>query len=83
MCKSLSKDSSQINSHVALAMDLYSTSTDDLEFVFCFFDFHNTRESPIKKQYPLMDFLLSGQDAQSKSAKPISFTEKEYGKRSP
>ena len=83
MCKSLSIDSNRINSQVALAMDLYFASADDLETVCCFFNFHDTRESPMKKQYPLMDFMLSGQDAQSESAKPLSSVEEEDEKRSP
>ncbi|MCH89133.1 hypothetical protein A2U01_0010026, partial [Trifolium medium] len=68
--KSFSKNKSQISSHVALDKALYSASEDDLETVVCFFSFHDTRDEPMKKQYPVVDFLVSRQPAQSESEKP-------------
>ena len=41
------KDKNYIISQVPLAIDLYSASTEDLETVCCFFDFHDMRESLI------------------------------------
>ena len=67
---------------MALVMDLYSTSVDDCDTVCCLFDFQETKEPPMKTQKPLIDFLLSGQTHQSKSAKPFnSMTEEEEKKR--
>ena len=37
-------------SQVATAMDLYSASAEDLKAVFCFLDFQDTKESPMKMQ---------------------------------
>ena len=48
-------------------MALYSTSTEDLETMDCFLNFHEIRESPKKTQYPVVDLLVSTQDAQSTS----------------
>ena len=48
-------------------MALYSASTEDLETMNCFLDFHEIRESPKKTQYPMVDLLVSTQDAQSTS----------------
>ena len=45
-------------------MALYSTSAEDLETMNCFLDFHEIRESPKKIQYPVVDLLVSIQDAQ-------------------
>ena len=53
----------------AEAMALYSASEEDLETVGCFLDFQKIRDFPSRKMYPLMDLLLSGQEAQSKSEK--------------
>ena len=44
-------------------MALYSTLVENLETVDYFFDFQGTNESPIKMQYPVIDLLVSGQDA--------------------
>lgn len=38
------------------------------ETVFCFLDFHDTRDVPRKTQHPVMDLRVSGQQAES--AKP-------------
>ena len=52
-------------------MDLYLASTEDLETVDCFFDFHDTKESPMKMLYPVTDLLVLGHEAQSTSANPF------------
>ena len=46
-------------------MALYSASTENLEITDCFLDFHEIKESPKKTQYPVVDLLVSTQDAQS------------------
>ena len=46
-------------------MALYSASTENLETTDCFLDFHEIKESPKKTQYPVVDLLVSTQDAQS------------------
>ena len=48
-------------------MALYSASTEDLETIDCFLDFHEIRESLKKMQKPVVDLLVSIQDAQSTS----------------
>ena len=48
-------------------MVLYSASAEDLETMDCLLDFHEIRESPKKIQYPVVDHLVSIQDAQSTS----------------
>ena len=50
-------------SHVAKAMDLYLASAEDLETIDCFFDFHDTKESPMKMLYPVTDLLVLGHEA--------------------
>ena len=52
MCKSLERERSHIISQVALAMDQYLALVEDLEIVCCFFDFHETRKSPMEIQKP-------------------------------
>ena len=47
-------------SQVQIAIALYSASAEDLETVDCFFDFHETNESPMNIQYPVIDLLVSG-----------------------
>ena len=49
-CRSLNKHWSYVSSHVAVTMDLYSASADDLETVLCFPVFHEMRESPRNTQ---------------------------------
>ena len=57
---------------MAFAMEWYSTSAVDLDTVCCFFDFQETKESPMKTQNPLIDLPVSRQVAQSKSAKAFN-----------
>lgn len=83
MCKSLYKESSHIISHVAFTIDLYSASADDLDTVCRFLDFQEIREFPMKTQKPLIDFLVSEQDAQSESAKPFSSVDEDDEKKMP
>lgn len=52
---------------VTYASDLYSASNEDLEIVFCFLDFHETKEFPNRMQYTIMDLLVRVQEAQSAS----------------
>jgi hypothetical protein len=51
---------------------LYSASEEDLDTVICFLAFHDTRDDPKKKQYPVVDLLVSMHPAQSASEKPSS-----------
>jgi len=44
---------------VAEARALYFASTDEHEKVDCFFDFQETKDLPIKKQYPNIECLVS------------------------
>ena len=55
------------------AIALYSASADDLEIVDCFFALQEINESPKKTQYPVTDFLVSGQEAQSESESEYAF----------
>jgi len=59
--KNLRSCLSQSNSEVIEAIALYSASVEDLETVGYFFDFQVRRESPMKIQKPVVDFLLSKQ----------------------
>lgn len=52
-------------SQQAAAIDLYSASAELLATTDCFFDFQLTKESPMKTQYPVIDFLVFGHPAQS------------------
>ena len=54
---------------------LYSASAEDLEIVFCFLAFHETKELPMKMQKPVTDFLVSKQDLQSASEKAFNWIE--------
>ena len=81
MCKSLNKVSIHINSHVAFAMALYSASTEDLEIVCYFFDFQETKESPMKTRITVIDLLVFGHAAQSESANPFKVMEVEAEKK--
>ena len=63
MCKPLSKEKSRIISQVALARDRYSALTGDFDTICCFFDFHETKESPMKMQKLLIHFLVFGKKA--------------------
>ena len=53
-----------------MVIALYSASTGDLETVDCFFNFHETNESPMNIQYPVTDLLVH--TAQSESVKPFT-----------
>ena len=55
-------------------MEQYSASAEDLPTVCCFLDFQDIIESPRNMQYPVIDLLVSGQDAQSESAKPLRWS---------
>ena len=66
-CKSFNRYNSHVTSHVVVAMDLYSALAEDLETMDCFFDLNDINESPRNTQYPVRDFLVSGQPAQSAS----------------
>lgn len=62
MCKSFMRENSHIISHIALVMDLYSASTEDLDNVYCFFNFQLAKESPMKMQNLLLDLMVFGRD---------------------
>jgi len=53
-------------------MALYSTLAEDQETLDCFLDFQETKESPMKIQYPVTDLLVSRHDAQSESVNPLT-----------
>lgn len=72
-CKSQRRKSNQTISHTTTAIELYSASANDLETIFCFLDFHETKESPKKIQKPIINLLVSGPDAQSTSAKALKW----------
>ena len=55
-------------SQVVKAVALYLASAYDLEPVDCFFVLQKINDSPKKTQYPVTDFLASGQETQSESA---------------
>jgi len=70
-------------SHVVVASALYSASEEDLETVFCFFVFQETREFPRNIQNLVTLFLVSGQAAQSESLKPLIWISVSAGKKRP
>ena len=80
MLKSRRRDNNHTSSQVTFAIALYSTSADDRGTVFCFLDFHETREFPRKIQNPLIDRLESLQATKSASAKALSWVVEEEGK---
>ena len=53
-------------------MNLYSASAEDNETVACFLDFQEIGLPPMVMKYPLTDFLVVGQAAQSESQKASS-----------
>jgi hypothetical protein len=63
MFRSFIKYNSQMSSQVAVDKALYSASDEDLDTVICFLAFHDIRDEPRKKQYPLVDLLVSMQPA--------------------
>ncbi|PNX59426.1 hypothetical protein L195_g059683, partial [Trifolium pratense] len=56
--KALKSCFSHNNSEVTAANALYSASADDLDTVTCFFDLQDTKDSPMKMQNPVVDFLV-------------------------
>jgi hypothetical protein len=68
---------------VAEAKALYSASAEEHETVGCFFDFHETKDLPMKKQYPEMERRVSIQPPQSASLKPSNWSSEEWGKNKP
>ena len=70
-------------SHVAAAIALYSAFVKDLEMVDCFLDFQETKDSPIKMQYPIIDLLVSGHEAQSESVMPFTCNSDAIEKNTP
>ncbi|KAK4711461.1 hypothetical protein R3W88_005974 [Solanum pinnatisectum] len=57
----------QMISATALAILMYSASAELLLIVCCFLDFQDIRESPSFTIYPITDFLVLRQVAQSES----------------
>ena len=54
-----------------MAIALYSNTVDDLDIICCFLDFQETKEFPIKTQYPMVDLQVSGHATQFASAKAL------------
>ena len=71
--KSFNRASNQVISQTVKAMALYSASAKDLETIDCFLDFHEINESPKNTQNPVVDLLVSTQDAQSASVKAFKW----------
>lgn len=61
----------QTISHTATAIALYSDSADDLETICYFLDFQETKDSPMKTQYPVVDLQVLGHAAQFASANAL------------
>ncbi|KAK8369830.1 hypothetical protein V6Z11_A01G136900 [Gossypium hirsutum] len=64
-----------LNQTIFAAVDailLNSASTDDLEIIFCFLNFHEINEFPIFTQYLVTNFLNIRQYAQSESQYAIN-----------
>jgi hypothetical protein len=57
------------------AIARYSPSAEDLETVDCFLDVQDIKELSRKTQKPVMDRLVSTQQAQSESQKAFSWRE--------
>ena len=62
--KSFNRASNQVISQTIKAMALYSVLAENLETIDYFLDFHKTNESPKNTQNPVVDLLVSTQDAQ-------------------
>ena len=74
---------SQLISLIVAAIALYSAFAEDLKIVVCFLAFQEIEESPKKMQKPVIDFLESGQVAQSKSEKALRWKLDGEGNRRP
>ena len=66
-----------------MAIDLYSTSAEDFETISCFFNLQEIKASPRNTQYPVKDFLVSGQPTQSASHIALSCKSESTGKNTP
>lgn len=73
----------QVNSVEMEAMARYYASTEDRETIVYFLDSQEMREWPKNMQYPVKYFLVSGQEAQSESQKPLRWSEDVEDKRIP
>lgn len=58
---------SQVTSQVVRAIALYSASGEDLATTICFLLFHEIGDVPRSIQYPVLDLLEYGYEAQSES----------------
>ncbi|PHT49876.1 hypothetical protein CQW23_09623 [Capsicum baccatum] len=63
----LNNPCNHVNSAIAAARLLYSTSAELRETVCCFFDFQEIKDSPNFTAKPVTDFLVFGYAAQSES----------------
>jgi hypothetical protein len=76
---SLRRVSTHINSVVAFANALYSTSVLDLETAACFRALQEIKLGPKNTSKPPIDLLSSRQPAQSASKKALSKLEADFG----
>lgn len=72
-----------MTSQVVRAISLYSDSTDDLETTLCFLSFQDIGLLPMKTQYPLVDLLVIGKPAQSKSQYAVNLATDVEARRMP
>ena len=72
-----------MSSEVVAATARYSASAEDVETVFCFFDFQEISASPKNTQNPVMERLVVKQVPQSASEKARRFVEEEEEKCRP
>ena len=73
----------QSNSLAVAAKVKYCASADEREVIDYFLDFHDTKQSPRKTQNPKINFLESGQKAQSTFEKDVNFKVNLEEKKSP
>ena len=78
--RSASEYFSHMTSQVVEARALYSTSTEDLETMDCFFDFQDIKLWSKNMQYPVIDFLVSLQSPQTESQNPLMCNSKSIEK---